>query len=252
MLDRLAMRTLGGVRVLDHLTGQPLLSGLRLESATLRFAATASGAFQIVSAPGFEAYARAFDPVPAVAVETFDFAVHDLTRRFLPVAASIALPRDASPAALTDRVDTPVMVTLPSAGSRFPVAGMTALRATLVDQTGAPVRGALVRAMRGAGEEELGWGLSDRLGSAFIPLIGLPPLRETEPPPDAEEDDAAPLVTAVTVVRLRVTADRLRGWPAHVARLRTGGAGFVTLNPAEDIELSAGGSAHRRLAITLN
>lgn len=253
MLDRLVMRTMGGVRVVDHMTGQTLLSGVRLTSDDLRFARTASGAFQIVAAPGFADYARAFDPVPAVAARSFAFEVHDLTRRFLPVAASIALPRDPAPGALANRVDEPVVVALPSAGGRFPVAGMTSLRVTLVDQSDAPVLGALVQALRSGSAEEIGWGLTDRLGSAFLPITGLPTLQEAEAPDDEDEDeDERDLVTGVTLATLRITADPARRWPADVAGLRAGGGGLVTLAPPETIALTAGKAVHRRLAVTLN
>lgn len=245
MLDRLALRCLGGLRVVDHLGGQTLMSGLRIESQTLRLARTASGVFQIIAAPGFEDYARSFDPIPAVAQQSFDFAVHDLSRRFLPVAGTIALPRNAEPDATDNRVDTPITVALPSAGSRFPTAGMTALRVTLVDQHDAPIRGALVQARHADSGDELGWGLSDRLGSAFVPLLGIPPLQ-------AAAGEGGALETAITPVRLRLTVDPARGWPANVTRLRTGAAPLIRRNPNLTIPLTAGGAVHRRLALTLN
>lgn len=249
MFDRVVMRTLGGISVTDHLTGQAIQSGLKLISRDLVFARTASGVFQIVSAPGFAAYARSFDPVPAVPAASFGFEVHDLTRRFLPVAAQIALPRDASPDAVANRVDEPVIVALPSAGGRMPGAGWTSLRVTVVDQTGAPVRGALVRALQEGSSAELAWGLTDERGSAFLPIIGIPLLREVSLPPDG--DDEAELVTAVTRLRLRLTADPARPWPADTAHLRAGGAGLETYDPNDLIDLTSGGAAHRRLTFAL-
>ncbi|MGB8818834.1 MAG: hypothetical protein WCC66_13030 [Rhizobiaceae bacterium] len=246
MREQLIQRTMGGVKVVDHLTRQTLRSGLRLVSQDLVFAPTASGAFQIAKAPGFAAYARSFDTVPAVAPRQFSFEVHDNTRRFLPIAANLTLPRDAAPDAAANRVDTPVVLELPSAGGRAAQAGWTVMRATVVRPDGTSIPGVLVRAMRAGTAEELGWGLTDLLGQALIPILGVPQLTEVQPDDDDNEPE---LTTAITNIRLELAVDANLPWPADPAALRAGGPSIRALSPPGDIALTAGAQAHRRLTM---
>lgn len=250
-LEQRIRRTLGGIRVVDHLTGAPITTGLRLTSRDLRFAPTWSGAFQITEAPGFGDYARAFDTVPSIATGTFSFEIHDMTRRFLPLSARITLPRDARPEALTNRVDLPVEVALASSPSRAPSPGWTMLRLSLHTPANAPIPGALVRALRAGTDEELGWGLSDQNGSVLLPLIGIPILQEAIPGDDDDDDDDTELTTAVTRLRVAVAVDPALPWPASTQDLRSNAAHLRRFSPLSVIDLTAGGFAHQRLTLPL-
>lgn len=257
MLDRLVIRTLGGIRPVDHVTGLPPVratQGFLIESPELRFALTRGGIWHIRSAPGFEAYTRAFDPVPAPAAAEFTFTISDPAGQFLPVAGRINLPRDAAPGAVANRVDTPLDVALPSAPGRRVATGWTPLRVSVTDQAGAGLRGALIVATDTAAGAEIGWGLTDPRGEALLPLAGIPLLRVVapdpgDPPPDPE--DPPELTTAVTPVALAVTYDPARPWPVEPALLRAGDPGFVTAVTAADVPVIAGTAAHLRLSLTL-
>ena len=170
MLDSLVHRVMGGVRISDHLGGDVLRDGIEIQSSTLQFSPTASGIWAIRVAPGFAAYARSWETVPTVSAQEFAFEVHDRRGMFWPVAATISLPRNLGPDADEPRVDTPVEIVLPSSPRRAEFAGWSVITASVTDQTGAPVQGALVEAMpEGGGADALGWGMTGPNGMALLP-----------------------------------------------------------------------------------
>lgn len=256
MSDLLIQRCLGGLRLVDHLTGETLDRGLRITSQSLRFAATRSGVMQITDAVGFSAYTRAFDPVPAIAPQDFSFEVQDLTGRFLPVAGAVTLPRDAGKDAIANRVDQAVVLALPSAAGRRETVGWTKLRVAISDMQGAPVRGAVVEVVHGLANSTLGWGLSDQNGTAFVPLLGIARLTDViGTDPGADDDDIGPddvaLVTAETIVGLRVAVHRAQPWPANPAVVLAGGTEIAAITTPKTISLTAGAEVFRQISISL-
>lgn len=249
MLDAVTIRTLGGIRVLDHVTNRPLDRPVTLSSKALTFARTLSGIYQIRSAPGFAEYARTLKPVPVVAGDEFDFEIQDDARQFLPVAASIDLPRNSAPNAVANRVDTPVEIALPSAPGRALTAGLTICRASVEDTNGDPVRGALVEVLRAGATDVLAWGLSAQNGEALIPILGIPILQTVDPGPNPNDEEE--LTSAETPVRLRASAEADQPWPANITTLRAGGGGLRTVLDDSDQTLTAGGTLHRLLTLDL-
>ena len=249
MPERLDMRVLGGVRVVDHITGQPIRDGIAFRNTDLRFGPTPSGTWAIRMAPGYDAYVKAYDPVPAVAPRDFAFEIHDLKRRFWPVIGRISLPRSVDDANPALRVDTPVTLALASTPARRAVAGWTVINVSVEDQDGAPVAGALVQVLEDGSGDELGWSVSGPNGVALVPLTGIARLLDT---PDDGDEDTVDLITAVTRVRISATADVDRPWPADPATLRAGGATIRNRTEPETVDLIASGTARKTVTLTLN
>ncbi len=252
MLDRLDQRILGGFRVVDHLTGATVRSGLRIKAPGLKVAQTGSGIWAVLEAANMRAYSRAFEPVPVQLPQVFAVEIHDDTKRFDPILVSLNLPRDAGVDAIDDRVDTPIDFALPSAPGRAAQAGWSMVTVEVLTPGGAPVRGALVRIMDQGTENERGWALTGQRGQAVVPLTGLAHMQDAPPPVDPNVvDDQSPTVTAITELDVRVTVDPTLPWPANPATLRAGGGVLKTATSANPITLKAGGEAHLGFTLSL-
>jgi hypothetical protein len=248
MLDRLDSRVLGGVQVVDHITGQTIRDGISFRNTQLQFGPTVSGVWAIRAAPGFEGYTDAFDPVPAVVEQDFSYEIHDLKRRYLPMSGQITLPRSLESAQADTRVDTPVRIALASAAGRRAVAGWTVMSVSVVDQNGAPVRGALVRALERVTDAELGWSMTGPNGMAQLPLTGITHLSDA---PDDGDADTVDLITAVTRVRIHASVDIAQPWPADADTMRAGGPDIREILNAETSRLKAGGTAQQTVELNL-
>jgi len=237
MLDQLDRRILAGLKIMDHVTGDVLSGAARPVSKHLKFAPTASGFFAITYAPGFAAYSRSFRDVPAVPSASFDVLIDVAGPNFLPVTMSVELPRNGDATAVSNRVDSPIEISLASSASRRPVAGWTQVYVTVVDQNDTPLRGVLVQVLEDGTDAELGWGLTGLNGVAFIPLTGVALLKDG---PDDGDDDTVDLVTADSRMRLRTTVQDGLPWPADTTKLRAGGSGTRRRTSARRNTLKAG------------
>ncbi|MEP4194673.1 MAG: hypothetical protein ABJL99_03465 [Aliishimia sp.] len=252
MLDHLSQRTLGGVTVLDHVTGRPTSRQVEFRSDSLEFARTNSGIFQIKSAPDFEGYVKAFQSPAPIQISDFSYEIHDNTRHFLPVASTISLPRNVSPDAVSDRVDTPIEVELPSAPSRPIAVGYTLCRVSVADQNGVPIQGVLVQALKPGTTDEIAWGVSAQNGEALIPILGIALLKTVDPGPDPDPGADEELTSSQTPIRLSLTVDATQPWPANPQTLRAGGGSLKTMTDTTNLTLTAGGNVHRALTLDLS
>ncbi|MFK7876541.1 MAG: hypothetical protein AB8B71_12290 [Paracoccaceae bacterium] len=252
MLDRLDRRVLGGFRIIDQVLGGVVDDGLRIDAPGLTLARAGTGAWAVFAAPGMGPITRAFDNVPVIPAQNFDIEVHDRLRRYEPLAVTLTFPRDADPAAVTDRVDTPIDIELPSAPGRGTAAGWSTVTVEVIQPGGAPIRGALVQVFDQGTTNERGWTLTGVRGQAVVPLVGLQKQRDIVTP-DNDDPDLDPqiaTVTAQTSLDVRVIADITQPWPARPAALRAGGATTRTTNSTSPVQLVAGGDAF--LSVTLD
>jgi hypothetical protein len=173
-LERVESRVLGALRFVDAVTGIAISSPFTVAAPGVRLLRNRSGLYVIHKAPGFEAYLASFampPATPAVGSVGIELTVGDPSGRYLPRAATLALPRDPSPSAtasLFQPVDIPLFPA-PSARIAF---NWAVLRVTVTAANGDRLGGALLRVLRNGGV--LARGLSDWRGEALVPVAGVP------------------------------------------------------------------------------
>lgn len=229
MVDLVDRRILGLIRPLDAVTGRPIDRALAVSGAGLGLMRTRSGGYAITSARGLEGHAGVFDRPPGVPVAgslPFTVTIDDPAHGYLPRTAAIALPRAFDPALNIRDLQTPIDVAMAPSAARLPGPGAAAVLAVVTDQTGAPVRGALVEILPEGGGPRLAWAVTHDRGEALAAVPFLSAFRTIENDPDDEDDDR--IVTNETPVTVRATADPARPWPVDPDVLAAGGAGLRT------------------------
>ena len=259
MVERVDRRVLGAIRLLDGVTNTPVVRPMRLEADDLTLQRNRSGHYVVVAAEGLESHVGVFETPPAPPTPgapapeslSFQVAISDPTRAYLPALATVALPRRFDLAAEIRDLMEPIDIALASSTARAMPLAWASLRVTVEDTTGAPIRGALVEALStgvGAGAQ-LGWGLSNDRGETLVPVQGLPAMREVENDPNDPDDNQ--IVTAETPVTIRATADRRRPWPVNLSAFAAGGENLRTANH-EAVPLSPGRTVSATLTLDLS
>jgi hypothetical protein len=233
MLENVDQRALGAIRFVDATTGLWVLDQLVIESDVATFLRNGSGTVVITSARGLADHVAQFEappadpPIGSIKVTLF---ASDPRGRYLARRSTLALPRDASPAAATtpDSLFQPVDVVLYPSPSAPTGSGWALIRASVFDQNGGRLAGALLRVMpTGGGGKVIARGLTDERGEALVCVTGIAvttwgadagPVVATEidaaveaifdksakapPDPDALESSAGTLPKASTNVKL--------------------------------------------------
>lgn len=178
-VERIESRVLGAVRVVDASTGAPLDRSIEMlvVEGGARVLRNRSGLYVIHDWVALAAHAAAFSQppdAPPLGSQLLELRLADHAGEYLPRSVSIALPRDPDPAQAgeANSLFQPIEVALyPS-----PVAAVggnwSVLRASVVDDSGAALGGALLRVRRG--DAVLARGLSDWRGEALLPVVGVP------------------------------------------------------------------------------
>jgi len=185
-IDRVDRRYIAGVIFEDATTGAPVRGPLRLSSTNASFFLTTGGVYVVKSALGFEAYVDEFDNPPVVAPVEVEVFITDPAGLYFPRLFTLALPRSLNPTQ-ANAVVQPIRVPLFRSLAAPLNPNWSVIDATLIDNvTGAPVRNALVRALRNVDSVLLGTALlmagapdsptsSPRtIGQLAVPIVGIP------------------------------------------------------------------------------
>lgn len=162
IFEELRTLALGAVRFLDATTGLQVDGPLAVSGPGLSFVRNRGGAYVVTDPP------VALDEPAEHTLTVRDPLGRYLARRFV-----VRLPRAADAAgdaSLFRAVEVPLFPS-PQATVGF---GWAVVRASVRDEDGAPVRGALLRVLPAAGGAPLGRGLSDERGEALVPVAGIP------------------------------------------------------------------------------
>lgn len=177
LLDR---RILAGVRFVDAVTGLPVSRSLRVTAPGVRWVRNRSGDYVVAAAPGLAAHTGAFaapPPAPPVGSVLVILTVEDPGGAYLPRRASLALPRDADPAAAegADSLFRPVDIPVYPAPAAPLAAGWAVVRATILGpEPGTRLPGALLRVVRESDDAVLNRGVADARGEALVAVAGIP------------------------------------------------------------------------------
>ncbi len=195
-LERLEWRVLGALRPVDGVTAMPLRAAdgmLRVEAEGARIVRNRSGLFVIREWERLPAHALRFDappPNPDPGSESLEVVVRDLSGRYLPRIAHIALPRDPDTDAdpegdAADSLFVPADVPLYPAPTADLGTNWCALRVTVTRNLpgnaggnagnrplGDALGGALLRVVSGG--RVIARGLTDWRGEGLVPVAGVP------------------------------------------------------------------------------
>jgi hypothetical protein len=175
-------RYLAGVLLRDAVTGTPADARFELRCEGVRFFRNRRGVFVLEGAPGFDAYAAAFEapqdpPPPGL---TLSVVVQDPSGSYLPRRFNIDLPRlDPFELLSVDVFRSPRAIMSPN---------WAVIRARLVTLEGVPLTAAVARVVRDSNNEVIAraqsvpaaiagieTGLAPRLeGEIVVPLVGVP------------------------------------------------------------------------------
>ena len=183
-LERVEARVLGALGIVDATTGVRIVDGLSVQPAAgARLQRNRSGLYVIVHVPGLAAHESSFaspptPPAPgAVALGSVALAVRidDTLGRYLPRLATVALPRDPTPAddPPAGSLFVPVALALYPAASARTGANWATLRVTATEtHTGDALGGTLLTVSVGA--SVVARGLTDWRGEALVAVPGVP------------------------------------------------------------------------------
>ena len=176
-LERVERRVLGALSVVDATTGVRILDGVALASdADVRLQRNGSGLYVIVHADALVAQESSFAPptAPAIGSVSIGVRIDDTFGRYLPRLATVALPRDPTPADDPPAGSLFASVALalyPSASARTG-ANWATLRVTATEtHTGDALGGALLSVT--VGGNVVARGLTDWRGEALVAVPGI-------------------------------------------------------------------------------
>lgn len=180
MVESLTRRVLAALRVVDGITGQPILSPLSVSGAGALWVRNRRGLYVLIGMPGLEAHQDMLlsPPAnPAVGSMSLIVDVRDMSSTYLPRRQTIRLPRDPDPAHAGDggSVFQPIECRLYLSPSAPMSSAWAVIRATIVSEGREQgLGGALIRVLRTSDGEVLARGLSDARGEAVVAVLGIP------------------------------------------------------------------------------
>lgn len=245
LLDRRALALLTFVDAL----GADVVAPVAVVGAGVRAFVKRPGAVVITAAPGFDAYAAAFDPLPAVAAASLPLDLRPYDPALAPRRIALALPRDPDPdparTVLPGSLFRPVEVTLLPT-PRSALRGLTAALSVVVRRStdNARVEGALVR-LRPEGGRPEARALTDAAGEALLLVPGLP-LASPGAGAVVRPDIGADLDAVVDPALARFHADAELAAARDAARRRD--QGFID---PDDLAARLGGAAAPAQAVRI-
>jgi hypothetical protein len=177
-LEQAEWRALGALRFIDAPTGTPVDRPLRVQGDGAEFVRNRSGLYVIRRWTALATHDASFESppaAPAVGSLKLPITATDASGTYLPIAATVTLPRDPDPS----HGDNPDSLFQPLTISVYPTttaevgANWAVLRVYLTEtQSGDALGGALLR-VRSNGNV-LARGLTDWRGEALVPVVGVP------------------------------------------------------------------------------
>jgi hypothetical protein len=180
IVESLTRRVVAALRVVDGVTGQPILSPLSVGGAGTVWVRNRRGLHVLMEMPGLERYQDALSSPPAspsVGSLNTVIEVHDMGATYLPRRQSLRLPRDPDPAHASDggSVFQPIESRLYLSPSAPTSSAWAVIRATIVREGNQQsLGGALIRVLRASDGQVLARGLSDSRGEALVAVPGIP------------------------------------------------------------------------------
>lgn len=230
-LERHESRVLAAVRFVDAITRAPVTAALRVDAPGALIRPNRSGLYVIHRWNALETHAAAFQAPPAqppIGARTLRLSVQDPAGFYLPLAASLRLPRAPNPD-LGDSLFAPFSVPLYRSASATIGANWATVRATVTEtRSGDALGAALVRIL--SGQQVLARGLSDWRGEVLIPVAGVPVTTFSE-------DEDAVIVTEIAV-SVEAVFDPAVGSRVPVAAVHSGIAP-LTLPIADPVALES-------------
>ncbi len=227
MVERVARRVLGAIRLVDDAGDVPITRRLRIDAPGLVLNFSRSGLYVIMDATGLSHHTQAFaapPDLPADETLPFTLTITDPQNQFLSRIAHISLPRTFDPANDIRDLQTPIDIGLASGAARQTSPGWAVVQMQIRDTADAQLRGALVEVFPQSGGARMAWSITNRHGEARLPITGLRPFREIENDPNDPDDNE--IVTNETQVEVRVTVELAAVWPADPDRLATANPAF--------------------------
>lgn len=178
--DLLDRRVLGGVRLMNAVTGLPIVRTLEVSAPNVGWIRNGSGDYIVTFAPGLAAHTVAFAAPPAappLASVALTVTVRDPLGEYLPRRATVTLPRDPDPAHDTQPASLfrPIGVPLYLAPAASTAPGWAVVRVTVLGPTpDSRLAGALLRVEQDVTQTVLARGLSDARGEALVAVPGIP------------------------------------------------------------------------------
>lgn len=217
-LERIERRVLGALSVVDATAGTRILDGLALEPAAgARLQRSGSGLYVIVRVDALAAQESSFAPptAPAVGSVAMSVRIADTFGRYLPRLATVALPRDPTPAddPPASSLFVPVVLALYPSPSARTGANWAALRVTATEtHTGDALGGALL-SVTVAGNV-VARGLTDWRGEALVAVPGIPVTTWS--------DDPGEVVAFETAASVELLFDPAAGMRTPAAQVAAG------------------------------
>jgi hypothetical protein len=190
MIEHVIRRAFAALRVLDGVTGQPILSPLSVSGAGTQWVRNRRGLYVLMGVPGLEEHQEVWPgppAAPAIGSLSVVVEVHELSGRYLARRQTIRLPRDPDPAQAGDdrSLFQPLESRLYLSPSAPTSSAWAVIRATVVREgSDRGLGGALIRVSRASDGQVLARGLSDARGEALVAVPGIPVTTwETAPGP---------------------------------------------------------------------
>jgi hypothetical protein len=180
MVESLTRRALAALRVVDGVTGQPILSPLSVSGAGTVWVRNRRGLHVLMEMPGLERHQDALLSLPAsppVGSLSAVVEVRDMGSTYLSRRQTIRLPRDPDPAHAGEvsSVFQPIESRLYLSPSAPISSAWSVIRATVVREGNRQgLGGALIRVLRTGDGQVLARGLSDARGEALVAVPGIP------------------------------------------------------------------------------
>lgn len=180
ILESLTRRVLAALRIVDGVTGQPILSPLSVGGAGTVWVRNRRGLHVLMEMPGLERHQDVLSNPPAappVGSLNAVVEVRDMGATYLPRRHTIRLPRDPDPvrAGHGDSVFQPIESRMYLSASAPISSAWAVIRATIVREgDGRGLGGALIRVLRTSDGQVLARGLSDPRGEALVAVSGIP------------------------------------------------------------------------------
>ncbi|MGA6828031.1 hypothetical protein ACO9S2_10500 [Nitrospira sp. NS4] len=247
MVESLTRRVLAALRVVDGVTGQPILSPLSVSGAGTLWVRNRRGLYVLTGMTGLEAHQDGLmgpPATPAVGSMSVVVDVRDMGSTYLSRRQTIRLPRDPDPvhAGESGSVFRPIESRLYLSPSAPTSSAWAVIRVTVVREgTEQGLGGTLIRVLRASDGEVLARGISDGRGEALVAVPGIPVM--------TWEDAPGPVMGTEVDVQVEVVCDPGGGEAPDPDQLEANRATLPNRQTA--MKLTSGRTVVRKLTVAI-